>query len=70
VANYTFRDVDPAVAEAVHHAVETFGRVGAHVIEPAFPTWPRFWVTGSADSGRRISKVAVVKDSSDGTPNR
>jgi aspartyl-tRNA(Asn)/glutamyl-tRNA(Gln) amidotransferase subunit A len=56
VANYTFRDVDPAVAEAVHHAVETFGRLGAHVIEIEVPP-----LAGQLDYGTLFNNMLLYE---------
>ncbi len=70
VKNYTFRDIEPAVAAAVHQAVEMFSRLGAHVIEIEVPP-----LEGQLDYGTLFNNVLlyefnqILGDQYRGTPN-
>jgi aspartyl-tRNA(Asn)/glutamyl-tRNA(Gln) amidotransferase subunit A len=56
VKNYSFRDVEPAVSEAVHHAAETFARLGARVIEIDVPP-----LEGQLDYGKLFNNVLLYE---------
>jgi aspartyl-tRNA(Asn)/glutamyl-tRNA(Gln) amidotransferase subunit A len=56
VKNYTFRDVEPAVAEAMHRAVETFGRLNAKLIEIEVPP-----LEGQLDYGKLFNNVLLYE---------
>lgn len=56
VKNYTFRDVEPAVAEAMHRALETFGRLNAKLIEIEVPP-----LEGQLDYGKLFNNVLLYE---------
>lgn len=42
IKNYTFRGVEPEVAQAIHQAINTFSHLKAEVVTIHIPWWPSF----------------------------
>jgi aspartyl-tRNA(Asn)/glutamyl-tRNA(Gln) amidotransferase subunit A len=56
VKNYTFRDIEPSVAEAMHHAIEIFAQSGARIIEIEVPP-----LEGQLDYGKLFNNVLLYE---------
>lgn len=56
VKNYTFRDIEPDVAQATHRAIEIFARLGARVIEIEVPP-----LEGQLDYGKLFNNVLLYE---------